>query len=123
MSASEDLTIVNSLFLELKKQIVRDLLALPNNPKINKLNTMCFTLNKSQLEGNFGAEYHNFKGQYEILAELVMNSTTDSLPPLLNDVLDTGKVRKQEGTVKFHPNVLANLFKVIHAETKSQKET
>ena len=111
------------------KSLQEAILALPDNPRIRREegNPHCFVGSFKDLGGNWSVEHHDFKKQYEMLAEDLSRST-DSLATIRRVITDGAIKRKNQHGVKLHPDVrahLIDLWKEIWRPEgwKSRKET
>ena len=99
---------------ELKKRI----LALPDNPAFKRVGKNAFVGSFSALGGNWSVEHHNFRVQYEILANIVDRAASAfSAMRQIRQAKAKGSVQVGTGesryTVKLHPSVIKALKEVF----------
>lgn len=100
----------------IKDALKEKILSLPQNPRIKELGHGCFTVSSHDLIGGapWTPEYHNFRGQYQALAELVDNVEPKNLVTRLTEALDRGSVGRDGKSSPFqriplHPDVVAHM--------------
>jgi hypothetical protein len=102
---------IQALFADLKAEIT----SLPDNPRITRLGGgNCFAMKASDLQGNWSAKHHDFKSQYESVAEELerVADSKDIIKRLRTIIKDEGvRVRSKETSywVKLHPDVVEHL--------------
>ena len=85
---------------------------LPDNPRIKRLSTKCFTMSWSNVGSNWSAEHHDFRKQYELLTEMIRKASPDRAVAIIRDAVETGKIRPYDGpggTVSLHQDVIGYL--------------
>jgi len=85
--------------------------ALPDNPRIHRMNDKCFTVSWKDLGNNWTPEHHNFKWQYQAVIASIQRAKTVDAIATLRRIIAAGKVRypSHEQYVNLHPDVIANL--------------
>jgi hypothetical protein len=103
---------------DLKRQLRERLLALPDNPHIRRIPgaPRCFLMNSADLGSAWSAEYHDFRHQYETLADAVDRLPLEAGVRLLIDVVDRGSSKIGRGKtqpMQFHPDVRAAVGRLL----------
>ena len=85
----------------------------------------CFTIKSSDLfatfkhkkqkeaSSNWTYEFHDFKKQHEILANIIRRRDIFDILPVLKRIIETGKYRDAQNTVTFHPDVIKQLEGIL----------
>jgi len=115
---------VAELFLDMKRQLSEEILALPVNAGVNEINTMHLTIGKTKVERGFAAKYYDYTAQYKAVSKVILGSSPESLPRILNEVILAGRLYQQEGVIKLNPEVVKRIRDVVYTNTNidSQKE-
>jgi hypothetical protein len=114
--------------MELQAMIAKGLrdmlLALPDNPRINRINKKCFTIQFSDLGPKWSVAYHDFKAQYRLLAEWLQRIKAPSLVKALRARLESGYVpltpiagRPSDWKQPLHPDVIAHVRAMLNTGT------
>jgi len=100
---------------EVKHGLIEQILALPDNPNINRIGNSgnCFTISSSQLKNNMSYEYHDFKKQHEIIAVIINKKDIFDILPTLRNIIETSKYRLKSHAVNFHPDVIEQLKGIL----------
>ena len=128
LSAIEELTTDLEIQTDqLKTKLVQALRKLPGNPRITQLgsNPNCFTIQFSDMgTKNWTPFYHNFKMQYEALAEIVEASQIGTLCSKLEDIIRKESYRDSSKTFTyhFHPDVIKHLASMLGVNIEDYKE-
>lgn len=93
----------------LRENLKAKILALPDNPRIHRINDRCFIMMSSDLGSNWTAEFHDFKHQYEYIAEMIDTEQPKTVCALLDQIVEKGSITRKHQTVYFHPDVRAYL--------------
>lgn len=95
----------------LRESLKAKILALPDNPRIHRLGPRCFVMMSSDMfaSGNWTAEFHDFKHQYEYIAEMIDTKQPKTVCALLDQIVEKGSITRKHQTVYFHPDVRAYL--------------
>jgi len=114
----KDIRKVQETVRDVKHSLVEKILALPDNPNIDRIagksGVMGFTTMSSNLGNNWTPEYYDFKKQHEILAVLVNKKEIFDVLPALRKIIETGKHRQpDQRTITFHPDVIEQLKGII----------
>lgn len=98
----------------IKAMIMAKLESLPDNPRINRLNSNCFTIMSSDLGDNWTPAHHDFKKQYQLIYDKLKAVNVFRVLPFLNVLIKTGKLKVSEHyTQKLHPDVQKHLQSLI----------
>ena len=99
-----------------KEDVIRKILALPQNPDVVSLTDKCFVLKSSAistvLKSNMDPTFYDFKASYRAVSDLICKTTFPNVVGAIRTVLDTGYVGKQ----KLHPEAVRNLKTVLEEE-------
>lgn len=97
----------------LREELARELLAVPDNPKIRRLAANAFVISSADLGSNWSPDFHDHKAQGRWLADAVLRAV-DPIE-FLNDVVLYGKARDSaEKRVRyFAPEVAAYVKSLI----------
>jgi len=97
--------------------------ALPDNPRITRLGSGCFTMKmsdtfaafktgryksgeeKREMMSNWCPESHDFKRQYQWIAGVLNKADIENIPRFLNSIIEDETFRGKA----FHPEVIRNL--------------
>ena len=96
------------LVADLKAQIV----ALPDNPRIKRMSRGAFTMSSKDLDGNWSAEHHDFKKQYELIIGMIERSEPSRAVAIIRAAIEEGSIRPSKAphnTLKLHPDVINHL--------------
>lgn len=96
-------------------EIVKAIEEIKQNEKITPLGGKCFTVKLSDIDRTIlSAEYYDFETQKTTLLEIV-NNRSDIIGKIkvLSDIAQTGKYRKGENTILFHPKVCEAVKKIV----------
>ncbi len=98
---------------ELIEQLTAMIAALPENPRIRRINEKCFIISSKDLGGNWAPEHHDFRCQYRAVI-VAMQRSNNALAALKN-IITAGKVQYESGKgfVRLHPDVIVNLQKLL----------
>lgn len=96
----------------LKAELQAKILALPDNPRIERVSDIAFTVKASEMNEHLAAEYHNFKHVYELLAQVIDNVSTDRLYTFMRETIKDGYFMRRGNKVFLHPDIVSHL-KVI----------
>ncbi len=101
----------------LKKDISKLILSLPDNPRINRLGSNCFTMSSKHLGEAWSPFYHDFKSQYQKIVEIIESSRPETIVSTLEKIIKPSKFGhwyKQGGNrYRFHPEVIKNLQTIL----------
>ena len=104
---------LNNLNLERIKQELFDLiLDLPDNPKINRISDRCFTISTKDLSNDLclTPEYYDFKKQYQLIVQIIEESTVKRTKALMDEIIRKGSIRYTSNIHhRFHPDVVEHL--------------
>ena len=109
--------IISKLIGQLKNHI----LLLPDNPRINRLNSKCFTISSKDLGSNWSAEHHDFKKQYNLIVKELEGSEPTNIFKKFQTIISEGKIvvrcscggqMTNSHTLTLHPDVVSNLRKL-----------
>ena len=99
----------------LKDDLIAKIRDLPDNPKIHRVKESphCFVMRSKDLGECWSAEYHDFKYQYEVLAEMIEKMDIRQIKTLIEQIVSKGWVyfesSKGRNKHKFHPDVVEML--------------
>ena len=107
---------------ELLGQLKTHILALPDNPRINRITSQCFTINSKDLGSNWSPEHHNFKKQYELIVKELQASKPANVFNKLHKIISEGKIvtstttgyLRTNHTLNLHPDVVSHLRKLAN---------
>ena len=102
---------------------VRDILinqvkGFPDNPRIDRVNSKCFTMSISDLSDDLvlAPEYYDFRAQYEFVALALRATPLDKIGKTFREIVETGKARvpyrfrgQNWKYQRLHPDVIENL--------------
>lgn len=97
-----------SLIADLKRHI----LALPDNPRINRLagSPRAFTMKASDLGKSWSPRYHDFKTQYEMVVKRLESGTPSQVVDRLKEMVTMEMIPTAAGRgVNLHPEVADKL--------------
>ncbi len=85
--------------------------ALPDNPRVSRINDKAFVIRKSDLGDNWTPEHHDFKWQYRAIIAAIQRAKAVDAIAALRKIIAAGKVRYSDCQefVHLHPDVIANL--------------
>ena len=102
----------------IKQAILNQIAALPDNPRINRINDRCFTMSSADLgpESILSPQYHDFKATYRTINKELQTKTPQGILSFLTTLAKKGTIRldAQNYTMKIHPDVQAYLKKLIY---------
>lgn len=77
---------------ELNETLIREIDALPDNPRINRISEKCFTISSSDLgTTNWTPFYHDFRNQYAYLKAVIENYPPDTVENIFQEIVTKGK--------------------------------
>ena len=96
---------------EVKSGLVEKILALPDNPRINRCsdNPSSFTISSPDFGKCWSVEHHDFKTQHERLAQIVSKTEFWNIVPKLKEIIRTGRHQQ----IHFHPDVIEQLKEIL----------
>ncbi len=107
MTLSAELEAARATLEGVLSRIADAVKALPDNPKINRIDDNCFTVSASDLGSNWTPGYHDFKSQYEAVAAEIKSGNVTTAAGRLKKIVSSGRVRP--GGRFLHPTVVAHL--------------
>jgi len=100
------------LVVDLKARVM----AGPENPHARRLGRGQ-VVNWSRLAGNWSAEHHDFRKQYEAVCKAIDAAYADRAVDVVVEAVETGSLRIKSGssswTMKLHAGVVEHLGKVL----------
>ncbi len=100
-----------------KRQIIRQILDLPDNPDIRRLSNdpASFEIMSSDMfkTGNWSPRYHDFISQYRLIAAVIDRTPIEKLLDKLNEIITKGVAATDGGTMRLHPGVIENLKSIM----------
>lgn len=103
---------------QLIKQAAEDAATLvkagPDNPNIKRLSGRSFVMSQRHLGSNWTPGHHDWKFQYEVIADMLDKQQFSAL----NEVLRTGR-EKKSGSLRFAPEVLDRVREIIGEDLMS----
>jgi hypothetical protein len=85
--------------------------ALPDNPRITRLASSCFTMSSSNLGSSWAPQYHDFKVQYQALITLC--DKAHDIRRSLITVLRAKSLKQPHGLLRLHPDVIKNVRHIL----------
>jgi hypothetical protein len=118
MALKEDIERLQQEANRLREGIKAKIMALPDNPQITRLGDSgkCFTISSKDLGASFSPFYHDYRAQYETLAEVIDKTDPMRLPWKIAEIAATGKLKRGTETLTFNPEVLKNLVSVMYGD-------
>ena len=113
----------------IKKALKAAILSLPDNPRLQRISNhpRCFTMSSKdvfapnkygftdmRIKNNLSVFFHDFKAQYEKLAEVVEKARPENVLPSLQAIIANGRTEGRDYN-NFHPDVIANLKAILEA--------
>lgn len=98
---------------ELKEQLKKQIVSLPDNPRINRLAPNCFTISSKDLGNNWSVAYHDFPQQYALLVKIIDRTDPAKIEEKLQEIISKKMVIENKLTVKFHPDVIEHISKLL----------
>ncbi len=93
------------------KQSKENIKNLPDNPKIKRLNSNCFTINKNDLDDNLSPYYYDFKYQYKMIVDN-LNVPNEKFIEKLDKIILEKRV-KYPGTGRYGSNIYEKLNPIV----------
>lgn len=104
-------------------QLKAHILSLPDNPRIKRLagSPSCFTMSSKDLGGNWSVEHHDFKKQYQIVANELEASDLSNVYNKLKQIIEEERVvfNKSFSRINLHPDVVSYLRKTADMPPKN----
>jgi hypothetical protein len=117
MALKEDIERLQQEANRLREGIKAKIKALPDNPKITRLGDgKAFTLSSKDLGQSWSPFYHDYRAQYETLAEVIDKTDPMRLPWKISGIAATGKLKRGAETLTFNPEVLKHLVAVMYGD-------
>lgn len=109
---------------ELRKALHKTIVDLPDNPAIKRVeqSPRCFTISSSAVFGDaknnptfrMDPFFHNFKSQYEVIAQAVDSCDPARTLKTLQNIVETESLKKAGNNYyRFHPQVIRHLRELI----------
>ncbi len=97
------------------EQLSAMIAALPDNPRINRINDKCFIVSFKDLGRNWTPEYHDFRCQYRAIIRAMQRSKSIDALRTLRRIIGAQQVSNESGKgyTKLHPDVIVNLQKLL----------
>ena len=107
---------------ELLGQLKTHILALPDNPRINRIAPRCFTISSKDIGSNWSVEHHDFKRQYELIVKELEACETANVFNKLQKIISESKIvtsttsgyLRTNHTLNLHPDVVSHLRKLAN---------
>lgn len=110
----EQLMEIPDTVTRIKAAIADLILNLPQNPRITPINSRCFTVQSSDLGGNWTPFYHDFKMQAELIAEAIRRETDPQFTiSYLKLIVKNQSIMYKSRWYKFHPMFCNHLKTLI----------
>ena len=95
----------------IKQALIDTVLAMPDNPKINRISDQCFTISVKDLSPDLCLTpgYYDFKRQYRLIVEIIEDNGTSRALTLIREIITNGSIRYHSEVTKFHPGVVEHL--------------
>ena len=106
----------------MKSAIIELIKALPENSDITVIDDRCYTIKKSSLSGDncLSPTFYRFKAQYNLLIDVINSGDIEHIEFKFKRIIETSKHRLSTHTVRFHPDVIEEIKKLLKVEL-SQK--
>lgn len=98
---------------DLVKSLCAEILALPDNPRIKRINKRCFIISSKDLLNNWSPEHHDFAWQYREIVGCIINSPSSKCLKILEKMIRTQTIKTQGYSTRLHPDVIENLKMVM----------
>lgn len=107
----------------IREAISKAILELPDNPRIQRIsdNPRCFVMSSKdvfspnqygytdmRIKNNMSVFFHDFKAQYELIAEVLKKSHCENIISTLQYIIKNGTL-KGRNYRRFHPDVIKHL--------------
>jgi hypothetical protein len=92
--------------IDIRKAIADKILALPDNPDIQRHGERCFTMSASNLKKSWSYEYHDFKLQYQMIATVMAEIPIENTIEWFREIIKTNTLKYKQTTVKLNPEVI-----------------
>jgi len=99
----------------LKRELIKTIKALPQNPRITPLGDSCFSIKASDFGTEcWSASYHDFTPQYRAISQLVEQSRLEDVIPRLEAALKKGTIPgNRQSRIRLHPEVIENVRGIL----------
>lgn len=98
--------------------------ALPDNPRIQRLNSQAMVIKSSDLQHNWSVEHHDFKKCYQLITEHLRKQSKSKFAACLKSIIRNKRVDVTRGySVQLHPDVVAHLERVYRGEPCQQQSS
>jgi hypothetical protein len=104
----------------IREEIQTAITNLPDNPDIKRISSNCFVMSSSQIFSNpknptkrMDVFFHNFKKQYEKIAEVIDSCYSENIISILENIVKSGYLNHSGRHYNFHPDVIANLSNIL----------
>lgn len=96
-------------------QLAGSIRDLPPNPNVEHLGNNCFSISLNEIakHDKWSPEFHNFKKQYDFIAELVETLPIDQVINKLDKICNSKRYYHKSNLIMFHPDVIENLKSII----------
>jgi hypothetical protein len=112
----------DALVRAIKEELIAELPRLPDNPRINRINRSCYTINFSDLGASWSAEYYDFKRQYQRIIEWLRLRDSLGVLERLKEQLASGYLRFEQTRWKLHPEVIEHVRKLLKRRRRSKRK-
>lgn len=82
----------NTAMDRILSQLKQKILDLPDNPRINRINSKCFTMKFSDLNNNWTPVHHDFKAQYCHIVDLIERAETKNKTNVVKNAVKKGTI-------------------------------
>jgi len=117
MNVISNINFIQSKFDQLKEELKTSILALPDNPKIQRFGANSFTMSSSDMGNILSPSYHDFKCQYQAICDLIDYADVVNLIARLDAALTKGTLKRGNETIKLHPDVVKNVKKILDSKS------
>lgn len=120
-SFKDSITQAEKMLQSAKDDFIKRLMALPENTEIKTLSKKpnCFVVKLSQLGDNWSAEYHSFKPQYKMIADIIRNQDAVGMSKKIEDIIKNGYLTYRMTRYQVHPKVVEYLKELYYGKESS----
>ena len=99
----------------IKQALIDTISAIPDNPKIDRINDQCFTISVKDLSPDLclTPAYYDFKRQYRLIVEIIEDNGVSRAQSWMDEIITKGSIRYHTERTRFHPDVVEHLKAIM----------
>lgn len=113
-SINNFIAIIDEAEQTIKNILINRIKEIPNNPNINRLSNLAYTIKFSQLGNNWTAFYHDWEAQKKYIIDLIQSSNIKQLKNKIDFILEHERTIIQSEHQSFHPDFIKQIKPIFY---------